>query len=78
MKLKNLEQYSKRELLELIISNQVITEQRIFKIYSFLSQKHGEEFTQNNQHKIDVFKEFLDSYNNLDAQIRQAISEQKD
>ena len=70
MELKTLDQYTDRELLELIVSNQVRTEQRIYKIYAFLFDKYKDEFSKNNKHKGE-FKE-------KDKQIRNIIAKQKD
>lgn len=78
MELKTLDQYDDRELLELIVSNQVRTEQRIYKIYSFLTDKYGKEFSKHNQHKGETMEEFIDSFAGLDIQIRQIISNKED
>jgi hypothetical protein len=78
MELKTLEQYTDRELLELIISNQVRTEQRIYKMYTFVNKKYNKEFNENSKHKIEILEEFLDSYDGLGQQINETISQQKD
>ena len=78
MDLKPIAEYSDRELLELILSNQIRTEQRIFKMYSFLSQVHNLEFHKNNQSKLEALKNFLDSFDGLDKEIRSFIAEQED
>ena len=78
MELKTLDEYTDRELLELIVSNQVRTEQRIFKIYAFLFDKYKGEFSKNNQHKGETFEDFLDSFTGLDQQLRNIIAKQKD
>ena len=78
MELKTLDEYTDRELLELIVSNQVRTEQRIYKIYAFLVDKYKDEFSQNNQHKGETFEDFLDSCDGLDKQIRNIITKQQD
>lgn len=77
MELKPLNEYTKRELLELIVSNQVRTEQRIFKIYTFLFDKYEDNFSKNNQHKGKTFEDFLDSFDGLDKEIRNIIDEQE-
>lgn len=74
MELKTLDQYSKRELLELIVSNQVRTEQRISKIYAFMMDKYGAEFSKHNKHKGETFEDFLDSFMGLNQQINQKLS----
>lgn len=78
MELKTLDQYTDRELLKLIVSNQVRTEQRIYKIYAFLFDKYKDEFSKNNQHKGETFEDFLDSFDGLDKQIRNIITKQQD
>lgn len=78
MELKTLEQYTDRELLELIISNQVRTEQRIYKMYAFVNKKYNKEFNENSKHKIEILEEFVDSYDGLGQQINETISQQKD
>lgn len=78
MELKPLNKYEDRELLELIVSNQVRMEQRLFKIYWFLSDKYGEEFQKNNEHKGEAMKEFTDSFKGLNMQIREIISGNED
>jgi hypothetical protein len=78
MELKTLDQYSKRELLELIVSNQVRSEQRIYKMYSFMAGKYGAEFSKNNINKGDTFEDFLDSFSGLEQQISKTIEEQEE
>lgn len=78
MELKTLDRYTDRELLELLISNQVRSEQRIFKIYSYMTEKYGAEFGKHNMHKSEAFEDFLDSFSGLNQQIRETIKEQKD
>ncbi|MBA0883667.1 hypothetical protein [Flavobacterium undicola] len=78
MELKALDQYTDRELLELIVSNQVRTEQRIYKIYTFLFDKYKDDFSKNNQHKGKTFEDFLDSFDGLDKQLRSIIEKQED
>ena len=78
MELKTLDQYTDRELLKLIVSNQVRTEQRIYKIYAFLFDKYKDEFSKNNQHKGETFEDFLVLFDGLDKQIRNIITKQQD
>ena len=78
MELKTLDQYTKRELLELIVSNQVRTEQRIYKIYAFMTDKYGAEFSKHNKHKGETFEDFLDSFTGLDQQINNIIAKEQD
>ena len=78
MELKTLDQYTDRELLELIVSNQVRTEQRIYKIYAFMTDKYGAEFSKHNKHKGETFEDFLDSFTGLDQQIGKIISKEQD
>jgi hypothetical protein len=78
MELKTLDQYTDRELLELIISNQVRTEQRIYKIYAFMTDKYGAEFSKHNKHKGETFEDFLDSFRGLDQQINNIIAKEQD
>jgi len=78
MELKHLNEYTERELFELIVSNQVRLEQRLHKIYSFLSEKYTKEFHKHNEHKDEAFEEFLDSFSGLNRQINKLISERKD
>ena len=77
MELKTLDQYSKIELLELIVSNQVRTEQRISKIYAFMMDKYGAEFSKHNNHKGETFDDFLDSFDGLYKEIRNIITEKE-
>lgn len=77
MELKSLKNYTKRELLELIVSNQVRSEQRLYKIYTFLFDKYKDDFSKNNQHKGKTFEDFLDSFDGLDKEIRNIIDEQE-
>lgn len=74
MELKALENYTDRELLELILSNQVRSEQRLYKIYAFMSEKYGTDFKKNNQHKAESFKELLSSFEDLSIDINQELS----
>ena len=74
MELKSLENYTDRELLELIISNQVRSEQRLYKIYAFMTDKYGAEFSKHNKHKGETFEDFLDSFMGLNQQINQKLS----
>ena len=78
MDIKKLEDYSDRQLLELIVSNQVRMEQRLYKMYWFMSEQYGENFHKHNEHKGEAFKEFVDSFHGLSQQINQIISEEKD
>ena len=78
MNIKKLEDYTDRELLELIVSSQVRMEQRLYKVYWFMSEQYGESFHKHNEHKGEAFKEFIDSFRGLNQQISQIISEEKD
>ncbi|MDR2207124.1 MAG: hypothetical protein LBE36_13330 [Flavobacteriaceae bacterium] len=75
MEIKKLQEYTDRELLELAISNQVRIEQRLFKIYGFLSEKYGEAFHKHNEHKGEAFKEFISSFSGLNQQIAEIIKQ---
>ena len=76
MELQSLENYTERELLELIVSNQVRSEQRLFKIYAFLSKnkQFKEEFAKNYQSKAETMQDFLNSIDELDIEIKSTIS----
>ena len=78
MEIKRLKEYTDRQLLELILSNQVRMEQRLCKMYEFMSDKHGEEFHKNNKQKSEVMEDFVNSHYKLNQQINEIISEQKD
>jgi len=78
MDIKKLEEYTDRELLELVLSNQVRIEQRLYKMYWFMSEQYGEDFQKHNEHKGEAFKEFVESFRGLNQQINQIISEEKD
>jgi hypothetical protein len=74
MELKSLENYTDRELLELIVSNQVRSEQRLYKIYAFMTDEYGDKFSKHNKHKGETFEDFLDSFMGLHQQINQKLS----
>ena len=78
MEIKKLEKYTERQLLELIVSNQVRMEQRLYKMYWFMSEQYGENFHKHNEHKGEAFKEFIESFRGLKQQINQIVSEDKD
>jgi hypothetical protein len=78
MELKSLDQYSKRELLELIVSNQVRSEQRLYKIYAFMTEKYGAEFSKHNKHKGETLEDFLSSFTGLGRQINEKLSNNED
>lgn len=65
MNIKKLEKYTDRKLLELIVSNQVRMEQRLYKMYWFMSEQYGRDFHKHNEHKGEAFKEFVESFHNL-------------
>lgn len=74
MEIKRLSEYEDRELLEFIVSNQVRMEQRLFKIYGFLSEKHSEDFHKHNEHKGEAFEEFISSFRSLNQQINEILN----
>jgi len=77
MKLKRLEEYTDRQLLELIVSNQVRLEQRLHKMYWYLANKDTENFSKHDESKSDAFKEFVESFVSLNQEIEQVIKEEQ-
>ena len=75
MEIKNLDEYTDRQLLELVVSNQVRMEQRLYKMYWFMSEQYGESFNKHNEHKGEVFKDFVESFRSLNQQINKIITE---
>ncbi|APY12161.1 hypothetical protein BWZ22_13495 [Seonamhaeicola sp. S2-3] len=74
MKLKELSNYTDRELLEITLVNQAKIEKNIYKIYSFLSHKYGNDFIKNNIHLDEALQNIVDDFDELNRQIRDSKS----
>ena len=72
-KLKN---YTDRELLEMIISNQTNLAQRIFRINNFFIHKYGKEYIEKIEHKEPAFSKLLSEHEHLLSQIRSKENEE--
>ena len=70
MEIKNLSDYTERELLEIIVSNQVHLAQYIFRVNDYLIEKEGKKFSEKIAHKDETFERLLESYNSLNRQIK--------
>ncbi|MFN8428495.1 MAG: hypothetical protein U0V04_00810 [Spirosomataceae bacterium] len=64
-----LENYSDRELLELIISNQVNIAQRVFRINDYFLEKYGKEFIDKIEHKDQTFLKLIEESRHLIQQL---------
>ena len=74
--MKELKDYTDRELLEFIVSNQVLMEKYIYELNGYMVKKYkGNE----NQLLLDeAYKNLLDSQRNLKQQILVSKSSEKD
>lgn len=67
-KLKN---YSDRELLEIIISNQVTTAQIIFRMNDFFLDYYGEDYIEKINHKDATFSKLLSDHKEVIRQLKE-------
>ncbi len=67
-----LKDYSDRELLELIISNQVNLAQRLFRMNAFFLQHYGKDYIEKIKHKEPTFTKLMSENDDLIRQIRAA------
>jgi hypothetical protein len=65
-----IENYSARDLLELIISNQVNIAQRVFRINDYFLEKYGKEFIDKIEHKDKTFLKLIDESEHLIQQLK--------
>lgn len=72
-----LKDYSDRELLEIIISNQVNMAQRLFRMNNFFLEHYGEDYINKIEHKEPNFRKLLDEHEHLLQQIRASINDNK-
>jgi len=70
-----LSNYSDRELLELVISNQVNISQRLFRINDFFLKHYGEEFVNEIEHKGPTFNKLIKEHKGLLQQLKSEMSE---
>lgn len=71
-----LKDYSDRELLELIISNQVNLAQRLFRMNDFFLQHYGKDYIEKIEHKEPTFTKLMSENDDLIRQIRAAKDEE--
>jgi len=71
-----LKDYSDRELLELIISNQVNLAQRLFRMNDFFLQHYGKDYIEKIEHKEQTFTKLMSENDDLIRQIRAAKDEE--
>lgn len=69
MKVKQIEKYSKKELLQLILGSQVYLTKRINEINLFLCNKYGDEI-KNESNLDESLNEIIEHLNELDRQIK--------
>ena len=67
-----LKDYSDRELLELIISNQVNLAQRLFRMNDFFLLHYGDDYVKAIEHKEPTFFKLLSENDDLLRQVRLA------
>lgn len=67
-----LEELSERQLLELILVNQVTLKQWMYRVNAFLIGKYGSEFTDHGKQKIEVYddmerhrEDFINQYKEI-------------
>jgi len=65
-----LNDFSDRELLEIIISNQVNLAQRLFRMNDFFLGHYGEDYIKKIEHKEPNFRKLLREHDELLMQIR--------
>jgi hypothetical protein len=65
-----LKDFTDRELLELIISNQTNLAQRLFRMNDFFIHKYGKEYIEKIEHKEPAFSKLLSEHESLLRQIR--------
>lgn len=65
-----LKNYSDRELLELIISNQVNLAQRLLRMNDFFLHHYGKDYIEKIEHKEPTFEKLLSEHESLLRQIR--------
>jgi hypothetical protein len=68
-----LENFSDRELLELIIANQVNVTQRLFRMNHFFMEHYGEPYISKMDHKSDVFEKLIKENDSLLQQIHASM-----
>ena len=64
-----LKDYTDRELLELIISNQVNLAQRLFRMNDFFLGHFGKDYIEKIEHKEPNFRKLLEEHQHLLKQI---------
>lgn len=69
MKNSKLKKYSDRDLLELILSTQVLITQRLFRMNDFFCHHYGEEYINSIQHKGPVFKKMIEEQRDFLSQL---------
>ena len=75
MKTKKLSEYSDRELLKLIVSNQIKMKRDISVIYQNIYEQNPESAEKHLEDLSDIFNDSLDLHDELEIQIDRHLAE---
>lgn len=75
--MKKINEMSDREILELMLANQVNLGQLIYRINDFLVHEHGESYIHAINHKDEIIKKLLQNQNEFIRQLNALVDKEK-
>ncbi len=75
--MKKINEMSDREILELMLANQVNLGQLIYRINDFLLNEHGESYIHAINHKDEIFKKLFQDQNEFIRQLNALVDKEK-